>query len=88
MYNSKQIENFIAKVNKEAEAAAQAIFDKYEYEFIIRVRSQMKPGDAIDIGMGTASINRETVSDNFTNVIASIQYTEQRAGFSVGEISK
>lgn len=88
MYNGQSIDHFIEMVNKEAEEAAQKIYDKYQDEFIKRVQSQIKTGDIINIGMGTASINRENVNDNFTNVIASIQYTEQRAGFGIGEIKK
>lgn len=89
MYNAKQIERFIDKVNKEASTAAQAIYDKYEPELIQRIKNQMRAGDKLIIGMGTATFNKSDKATDFCDVVARIQYSDSlEAGFSFGEISK
>lgn len=90
MYNHKLISDFIEKVNKEAEAAAQKVFDRYQPEFEKRVLSQMRNGDYLYIAMGSASFKgNETIAmEKFSNEVAKIQYTEQRAGFGTGDLQK
>jgi hypothetical protein len=41
MYNAKPIDDFIRKVEKEAEAAAQKVFDSYENELIQKIKRKI-----------------------------------------------
>lgn len=88
-YNHIQLEKFVEKVNEEAEKAAQAVFDKYEAEFIHRVKSQLLNGDRICASMGTAYFANKELDSKILDVFAqSTQYTKQRASFTTYEISK
>lgn len=87
-YNYKSVESFIKKVNKEAEEAAQKVFDKYNNEFLKRVQNQIKENDTVWIGMGTASIENmhaEEVGEKLKVVIGQSQYWRENisAGLSL-----
>ena len=81
MYNSKVIDYFLEKVNKEAEQAAQKVFDSYESQFKTKVLNQMRSGDKLNLSMGSGYMNKDTVNDEFITSVANIQYMEQRASF-------
>lgn len=85
MYNANQIESFIDKVNKEAEAAAQKVYDKYQKEFETRLMSQIKTGDCIYAGMGTVFIQNRFgsyVGEKLANVLLSNEYNSLSVGLS------
>jgi len=92
MYNSKEIEDFIEKVNEEAIAAAQAIFDKHQPELERRIKAQMNIGDKFSIGMGSADFENkkgEEVGKKLADILSSTQYEyKDRAGFSLPDITK
>lgn len=93
MYNHTCIADFIEKVNKEASEAAQKVYDKYEPELIDRIKNQIKQGDKIFIGMGTASVknkNGENIAEKLAVEIGQTQYWNDTvsAGFSLDDISK
>jgi hypothetical protein len=54
MYNSTQINDFCDKVHKEAEEAAQKVYDSYKEEMLQRIKNQLQEDDILHIGMGTA----------------------------------
>lgn len=71
-YNYKYIEAFLNKVNKEAEQAAQAVFEKYEAEFLKKVQAQLMPNDIVWHGMGACVIQKQSYADsNKCNVVSS-----------------
>lgn len=93
MYNHKYIADFIDKVNEEASQAAQKVYDKYQHELIERIKNQIKKGDRIFIGMGTASVenkNGETIAEKLAVEISQTQYWNDTvsAGFLLNDISK
>lgn len=77
-YNYKSIEAFLEKVNKEAEEAAQRVFDKYEAEFLQRVQAQLKEGDIVYHGMGVCTIANlatgEEHGKNLSDLLGEYQY--------------
>lgn len=90
MYKHKAIENFIGKVNREAAEAANKVYAKYQPQLLELIKAQLHPDDTLTIGMGSAGIDRKggkdvyNISDEFTRVIASTQYTnEEFSGFSL-----
>jgi uncharacterized protein (DUF305 family) len=90
-YNAETIEKFIKMVNKEAQEAAQKVFNKYQEEFDRRVLAQMIEGHTLIVAMGSAVIKEEEDVDyarKFCNAVAEIQYTKQRAGFSTKDYQK
>lgn len=48
MYNGKQIQAFIDKVNKEASEAAQKVYDKYRPELIRMIQAQLHADDCVN----------------------------------------
>lgn len=85
MYNANQISDFIDKVNKEAEAAAQQVYDKYQNEYEQRLLSQIKTGDTIYSGMGTAFIENSKgvyVGEKLTDVLCRNEYNNLRVGLT------
>lgn len=93
MYNASQIEEFIKKVNKEAEQAAQKVFDSYDKEFNRRIEAQLKKGDRIFAGMGLVSIENskgEYVGKKLSEVLTQTEYWGKniKSGLSVDEITK
>lgn len=63
-YNYRSIKEFLNKVDKEAAEAAQAVYDKYEAEFLERVQNQIKDGDTVYHGMGACTIINLATGDN------------------------
>lgn len=93
MYNHIELESFIDKVTKEADEAAQAIFDKYTPELERRIKAQMKKGHTIVFGMGTAAISPSrdlpyNYAEKFLHVLTSTQYPILKANFSPNDIYK
>mgnify|MGYP001561621464 FL=1 len=98
MYNAKHLEEYIEKINKEAEAAASAVFDKHLPEFRRKVLAQMKDNDKLYLVNGSAyfkgrgdRVGEKPETDalvKFAHTIASIQYLEQRASFSMWDFEK
>jgi len=88
MYNSKHIKAFIEKVTKEAEEAAQKVFDSYTPELIERIKNQMKNGDKLYIGMGACSSSNDNVNEDFLNCLSATQYTTLEASFILDNINK
>lgn len=77
MYQTKHIEAFMEKVRKEAEEAAQKVFDKHQAEFDRMVLAQMKPNDYLYVAMGSAVFKgekRTEAQDKFAHSIAQIQF--------------
>jgi hypothetical protein len=81
MYNTKDIEKFMDKVHKEANEAAQKVYDKYTDELIRRIQNQLFHEDKLHIGMGSASISRKQsegfFGEPFAGAIARTQYCEE-----------
>lgn len=92
MYNHKHIATFIEKVNKEAEAAAQSVYDKYLNELEHMIINQLREGDSVTLGMGVCSLKNykgEEIAEDLRNVINSTQYlAELRVNFGLGDIQK
>lgn len=95
MRNGKQLQAFIDKVTKEANEAAQSVFDKYQEELNRRIYAQLKDGDWLVVGNGTAFIkdkNGEYVhADNsLVHSICSLQYRNENltASFSTNDMKK
>jgi hypothetical protein len=92
MYNHTSISEFIHKISKEAEKAAQDIFDKHNAELERRVKAQIKTGDKFVIGMGTAFIMNskgEYVGEKLGDVLSRTAYCEDvTAGFNLNDIQK
>lgn len=77
-YNYKQVQTFIDKVNAEAQAEAQKVYDKYNKELIKRIQAQLKEGDTAFAGMGTGVIYNskdEEVGEKLGNILGALQYT-------------
>jgi len=82
MYNAKQIEAFIDKVNKEATEAAQKVYDKYNAELIERIQSQIKDSDTIHIGrFGVTIITGYSISRDIECVLERVQGNSVKAAF-------
>lgn len=81
MYNIKDMEIFISKVHKEADVAAQKVYDKYTPELIRRIQKQLFEKDELFIAMGTAGIKREGsdnfFGDNLSELASRTQYCEE-----------
>ena len=88
MYSSKVIDSFLEKVNKEAEQAAQKVFDSYESEFKAKVLDQMRMNDELYLSMGSGYMNKDTINDDFVSSVANIQYMKQRASFNTDTFIK
>ena len=98
MLNSKQITPFLEKVREEAEAAADAVYAKYQAEFERRVRNQMHQDHRIEFSMGSAYIYNTrkqdyipwtyTESDFLTELASAVFYVDIRTGFSTETINK
>lgn len=90
MYQTFHISKFIEQVNDEAEKAAQAVFNKHNAEFRRKILAQMKSGDELVLGMGTATFlgNNTESKEVFARAISQIQYLEQRAGFEIEDFKK
>lgn len=85
MYNAQSIKNFIDKVNEEAEAAAKAVYNKYQAEYERRLLAQIKKGDVIYAGMGTAFIDNSKgieVGEKLGQVLRNNEYNKIRVGLS------
>lgn len=79
MYNYKSLEAFIEKVNKEAEIAAQKVYDSYQDEFKRRVKAQIKDNDIVCHVMGSTSIynpvtKRDEIGEKLGDVLGLTQY--------------
>lgn len=93
MYNPKYIEQFIDKVNEEAQKAAQAVFDKYQPELEKRISNQMVKGDKLYNGMGTCFIERKGeniyhIGEEFCKVLQRTQYPVLEANFTLPDFHK
>lgn len=93
MYNPKPIESFIDKVTKEAETAAQEIFDKYTPELIEKIKNQMQDNDKIYVSMGCAGFANDKpywgYGEKFLKEVSDTQYPSLTAGFNLPDtISK
>lgn len=81
MYNIKDLETFVSKVHKEADEAAQKIYDKYTPELIERIQKQLFKNDELFIAMGTAVISREGndkfFGDKLSELASRTQYCEE-----------
>lgn len=95
-YQSKHIENFIEKVKKEAEEAAQAVFNKHNAKLQQMVENQVLDGQKFLIGMGTATIRDDSrdlpydYAQKFLSTVSNTQYwgSQVEAGFSIGDVDK
>lgn len=70
-----------------------ACVTKYEPELIERIKAQLKKGDKLFIGMGTASIDNSKgyqIAEKLALEISSTQYWNDtvQAGFSLSDITK
>lgn len=93
MYNAKSLADFIDKVNKEAEEAAQKVFDKYNTEFNYRIQAQLKTGDRVNAGMGFVSISNkkgEQVGEKLSDTLTRCEYWGEniRAGLTIEDFVK
>lgn len=82
-YNSKSIEAFITKVNEEAAQAAIKVFEKHQPELERRIKAQLLEGDELSFGMGSVSLNRDNIAENFLTVLNRLEYWKLPAGFSL-----
>lgn len=88
MYNHRYIKAFINKVNKEAEEAAQKVYDKYNKELIQRIQNQLGKDAIVWCGMGTADIlnkDEESIAEELQLLMYKIQYWSGNvsAGFTL-----
>lgn len=86
MYNHIQLEKFIDKVKKEANKAAQDVFDKYNDELTLRIKKQMLSGHSFHSGMGSASFwnkNGDNVGEKVAEVLTQTLYPTLDAGFDL-----
>ena len=88
MYNHKSVQTFIDKVNKEAEEAAQKIYDKYNPELLQRIQNQLGEGTTVWTGMGTANVvnkHGEDIAEELSCLMGQTQYwsTNVSAGFNL-----
>lgn len=98
MYNAKQLQEFIDKVNKEAEEAANKVFKKYDAEFKRKVEAQLNKGEKLYLVNGSGYIKgrgdrvdekpETEAMRNFVDTVADIQYLKQRASFNTYEFRK
>lgn len=90
MHNSHTIESFIEKVSKEANAAAQKVFDQYQSELEQRIRNQMKKGEKITVCMGSCYSSITNANEDFLKTLSDTQYRKKYldAGFYITEIQK
>lgn len=92
MYNASQIEAFIMMVHKEANEAAQKVYNKYQPELERRILAQLKSGNKFTIGMGTATIENkegEYIAEELADVLARTQYCEELdANFILNDMQK
>lgn len=93
MHRGDLIKQFIDKVNNEAEAAAQKVFDSYQDEFETLLTKQKLKGKVLIQAMGSALYNNVEFEDlteageKFLTEVAQAQYTTQRAGFTCRDIN-
>jgi len=95
-YRSNHIEKFIEKVNKEAEEAAQKVFNNHETKLQSMIENQVLKGQKLFIGMGSASISDKTkelpydYAEKFLNAVAGTQFHDNNvlAGFYIKDIDK
>lgn len=92
MYQTEHIEAFMKKVKEEAEKAAQAVYNKHNKKFREMVINQMRKGDELIIGMGSATFRADETEamDRFAHLIAQIQYNPDQfyCGFQVKDFKK
>jgi hypothetical protein len=88
MYNHIHIEKFIKKVNKEANEAAQAVFDKHLPELERMIKAQMNKGDKLFSGMGMCTFRSEK-GEKLQEVLTGTQYGDViEANFNLGNLEK
>lgn len=89
-YNAKTITDFLEKVNSQAEAAAQAVYDKHQSEWECRVKAQLRRGDNLITGNGVAvfSGGESEAKRKYADAVAQYQWTHQRAGFTGDDYTK
>lgn len=95
-YRANHIEAFINKVKKEAEEAAQAVFDKHNEKLQELVNNQVLPNQKLIVAMGAATIvqpDRELpylYAEKFLGTIANTQYWSDNisAGFCICDVDK
>lgn len=88
MYNHKTVQAFIDKVNKEAEEAAQKVYDKYNPELLQRIQNQLGEDAVVWNGMGTASITNkkgDDIAEELSCLMGQSQYWSENvsAGFTL-----
>lgn len=97
-YVAKHLEIFIEGVHKEAEIAAQAIYDKHQAKFNELISNQVPSGHHLIIGNGTTFIRTKDnevfinayykKADKFSDVLSQVQYKKIDAGFDVIDVDK
>lgn len=94
-HNAKSLEIFVQNAIKEANAAAQKVFDMYQMEFESRVLAQLNDGDKLSCGMGIASVTtakgKDISYDNeFIKLLTQLQYPYQdlNASFDTPDMEK
>ena len=92
MYNAKSIEIFVNEVHKKATEAAQAVYDNHQPELERRILAQIKPGDKLFTGMGTAFIENskgEYVGEKLGDALTLLEYWDKcKAGFPTRDLVK
>jgi len=88
MYNSKEISKFIEKANIEAQEAAQKVYDRMQEELLKRIQNQLKEGDTMVFGNGTAVISRNgettyNLGEKLCQELSDVQYHRVQAGFDL-----
>lgn len=95
-YRAKHIEDFINKVNKEAEEVAQAVYDKHQARLNELLTNQVLKGDKLIVGNGTAVVIQDRVklyrgevyAEKFCDVLAEMQYNRLMVGFDIIDVDK
>ena len=94
-YRASHIQKFVNKVNKEAEEAARAVYEKHEAEFNRLVSNQVLKGQHLFVGMGTATITEEgrelpyDYAEKFLSVVSNaVHYSSLNVALSIGDIDK
>ena len=93
-YRAKHIEDFINKVNAEAEEAAKAIYDKHQAKLNELIANQVLKGQFLILGNGTGTVRDDKkelpydYAEKFIQVLSDMQYNRLNVSFDANDVDK